>query len=218
MSTRAHRLAAMFGLSLGPDRVERQRREAAALEAARRTDALLRAGEVALITGASGSGKSMTLRALAAVLERIGRAAVVVGLGRVSGRAAIELVGGPVEEAARVLAAAGLADAGALVRPARELSEGQRQRLALAIAMGRAQRAAGAGAAITLMVDELCAVLDRPTAACVARTLRRWAARTGVRVVAASAHDDLLEPLGPAVLVVTGGEGPALVRRREAAA
>lgn len=220
---RAQRLAAMFGVAAGGDRAERERREASAGEAARRLDELLRAGEVALVTGVSGCGKTMVLRALAALLEREGRAVVGVGLGCGVGRAArrgrtaIELVGGPIDEAARVLAGAGLADAGALVRPARELSEGQRARVELAIGMSRALRAGRGGAAPTLVVDELCTALDRPTAACVARMVRRWAGRAGVRVVGASAHDDLLEPLGPDVLVVPGEEEPALVRRRDGA-
>jgi ABC-type ATPase with predicted acetyltransferase domain len=53
-----------------------------------------------------------------------------------------------------------------------------------------------------LVADEFCSTLDRLCARAVAYRVRRMASREGVTVLAASAHDDLLEDLAPDVLVV----------------
>jgi ABC-type ATPase with predicted acetyltransferase domain len=53
-----------------------------------------------------------------------------------------------------------------------------------------------------LLADEFCSTLDRLCARAVAYRVRRMASREGVTVLAASAHDDLLEDLAPDVLVV----------------
>jgi len=52
-----------------------------------------------------------------------------------------------------------------------------------------------------LVADEFCSTLDRLCARAVAYRVRRMASREGVTVLAASAHDDLLEDLAPDVLV-----------------
>jgi ABC-type ATPase with predicted acetyltransferase domain len=53
-----------------------------------------------------------------------------------------------------------------------------------------------------LVADEFCSTLDRLCARAVAYRVRRMASREGATVLAASAHDDLLEDLAPDVLVV----------------
>ncbi|MCX5648234.1 MAG: hypothetical protein NTX40_03920 [Planctomycetota bacterium] len=53
-----------------------------------------------------------------------------------------------------------------------------------------------------LVADEFASTLDRLCARAVAYRLRRLADREGVTVLAASAHDDLVEDLAPDVLVV----------------
>ncbi|MGB2998864.1 MAG: hypothetical protein WBC59_09555, partial [Phycisphaerae bacterium] len=58
-----------------------------------------------------------------------------------------------------------------------------------------------------LVADELASTLDRLCARAVAYRLRRLADREGVTVLAASAHDDLVEDLAPDVLV-TKHAGP----------
>jgi len=52
-----------------------------------------------------------------------------------------------------------------------------------------------------LLADEFCSTLDRLCARAVAYRVRRMASREGVTVLAASAHDDLLEDLAPDVLI-----------------
>ena len=173
----------------------------------------VRPGDVVFVTGPSGSGKSV-------LLERLGRAirdalpdgGHVVNLAtvRVPGdRPVIDLVAGPLEEALRLLSAAGLADAFLLLRRAGELSDGQRYRLRLALALDAllarpAGKVAGRGGPTLrlLVADEFCSTLDRLCARAVAYRVRRLADTHGLTVLAASAHDDLAEDLAPDVLVV----------------
>jgi len=176
----------------------------------------VRPGDVVFVTGPSGSGKSV-------LLERLGRAirdalpdgGHVVNLAtvRVPGdRPVIDLVAGPLDEALRLLSAAGLADAFLLLRRAGELSDGQRYRLRLALALdallarpvreGGRGRPAGKPTLRLLVADEFCSTLDRLCARAVAYRVRRLADTHGLTVLAASAHDDLVEDLAPDVLVV----------------
>jgi uncharacterized protein len=53
-----------------------------------------------------------------------------------------------------------------------------------------------------LIADEFCSALDRLCARAVAYRVRRLADATGVTVLAASAHDDLVEDLDPDILVI----------------
>jgi len=167
----------------------------------------VRPGDVVFVTGPSGSGKSV-------LLERLGRAirdalpdgGHVVNLAtvRVPGdRPVIDLVAGPLDEALRLLSAAGLADAFLLLRRAGELSDGQRYRLRLALALDALlARPAGKPTLRLLVADEFCSTLDRLCARAVAYRVRRLADTHGLTVLAASAHDDLAEDLAPDVLVV----------------
>lgn len=164
--------------------------------AARALLRVLGAGQVAWISGPSGAGKSTLLRALAAQ-ARARRRRVLrppPALAACATRAVIDLVPGPLDAALAALARAGLADARLLVRTPSELSEGERARLALAWAFARTR--ADARRAV-LLLDEFASTLDRPAAARAARALRRWASRTGLRVVVATAHDDLAPHLAP---------------------
>ena len=67
-----------------------------------------------------------------------------------------------------------------------------------------------------LVADELASTLDRLCARAVAYRLRRLADREGVTVLAASAHDDLVEDLAPDVLVVKGAGAEVEVRYADA--
>ena len=67
-----------------------------------------------------------------------------------------------------------------------------------------------------LVADELASTLDRLCARAVAYRLRRLADREGVTVLAASAHDDLVEDLAPDVLVVKGAGTEVEVRYADA--
>lgn len=171
---------------------------------ARRLLRRLRAGDVALITGPSGSGKTTLLRELARQARAEGRpvihAAGKAGPAR-SDRSVLDLVAartGCGRAALRLLARAGLADARVLPRRRNELSAGQRTRLDLAIAMSRAEEQRDRA---LLVIDEFGSVLDRPAARGLAVTVSRWARRSGVTVVCATAHGDVGRWMRAAVLV-----------------
>ncbi len=197
-SPRALKACAMFGL-FPLDSVDRvSPLESAAFDVAATIDRTLAPGKLALITGPSGGGKSTILRALAARLEE---SAIIAADPATHARLKpiVDLFDSPLEATLRTLARAGLADATLFSRTPQELSDGQRARLAFALAMDRAR---AAGATPTLLADEFASTLDRTTARSLSLTLRRWlASAPPLRLILATAHDDLLEPLKPDLLV-----------------
>jgi uncharacterized protein len=165
----------------------------------------VRPGDVVFVTGPSGSGKSVLLARMEEALRAAGpetvRVANLASVELPADRTVIDLMAGPVEQRLRTLSAAGLADAFLLLRPPQELSDGQRYRLRLARALE--QLAETQGESLRLLVaDEFCSTLDRLCARAVAYRVRRMADAQGVTVLAASAHDDLVEDLAPDVLIV----------------
>lgn len=162
-------------------------------------------GSVTLCAGPSGCGKSSLLRAVSrAARERGVRVIDATTLLRraATDRPIIDLFTLPVVRTLRVISAAGLGEAPLWARSAGELSEGQRARLAVALAMARAGARRGEHPTL-LVLDEFCSTLDRVTARCVARTLRRWVSASRARAVCATAHDDLLPDLAPDLTIRT---------------
>lgn len=160
----------------------------------------LGAGQLALVAGPSGSGKSRLLRALAAAL-RAGPETVTLRdlFAKIrSDRAVIDLMPLKLESALRVLAATGLADPFVLGRKPRELSVGEQARFVLARTL--AQRRARRG---WLLLDEFLTTLDRGSALATARSFRRAASEIApdLRIVVASPQDDLVEALRPDLVV-----------------
>jgi len=215
-SQRQHHLAEMFGLGLDENH-EVTLYDGLALD--------VRPGDLVFITGPSGSGKSVLLRALVQALRDAdpdGGCVVNLATLPVPGdRPTVDLPEAPFEEALALLSTAGLAEAFALLRPATDLSDGQRYRLRLALALDRLLTGgeAGGGGLRLLVADEFCSTLDRCCARAVAYRLRRLVNRSrggpaghGVTVVAASAHDDLVDDLAPDVLIVKHAGPGAEVR------
>lgn len=190
---RVLRAAAPFGLTFTRARAARTQPD---LPAELRNLAL---GRTALINGPSGAGKTTLLRALR---SHLGRAAVAVDASTLQANAPVADQFGTADpvRTLRALTSAGLGDATLLVRTPRELSDGERLRLALAVALARTDTDRAHG---WLLIDEFCSNLDRRTAACLAGSIRKRARREGVRVVAACAHEDMADLLAPDVLVRT---------------
>ena len=210
------RVATMFGLGID------QHRRLAIIPPIRLT---LRPGQVVFITGPSGSGKSTLLKLMAAALSE--RSDVCVtrfdDLPPLPDQPLVDCFEpwcGDLEQVLKILAYAGLNDAFVMLRKPSELSDGQRYRLRLAQTMAIAQaydntQAKGGDPpprrdAPTLLhvvlADEFGATLDRTTAHVIARNVRKWTRRAsrhglGLCFIAATTHDDLLEPLEPDVLI-----------------
>lgn len=207
---RTAQIAAMFGLGL--DQTHRH-------TIVPRITLRLMPGQIVFATGVSGGGKSTLLRLIERAFETnelhsetadhpalvaadrlppLEDVALVDALARPEGPTRL----GPPAELDRVchwLSRAGLNDAAVMLRRPGELSVGQRHRLQLAQAIAIAERQQAPWT--VLLVDEFGSTLDRTTARALARSTRRWVGRSRICLVAATAHDDLLEPLDPDALV-----------------
>ncbi len=159
----------------------------------------LTAGRLVFITGASGSGKSLLLRAM----RRQWRGAWVDAGGiAMPERPVIDCLDGEIAVALRDLSRFGLSEAWSYVRSARQLSEGQQWRLRLAMAMRRAAAKGRPDRPAVLACDEFAATLDRVTAMVVAHTLRQTVdAGGGVAAVVVSSQDDLVAALSPDLII-----------------
>jgi ABC-type ATPase with predicted acetyltransferase domain len=156
-------------------------------------DAELKIGpqDIVYITGDSGSGKSVLLRAIKADLgeEAIDLSDVAVD----TEKPLIETVGATVEEGLELLSKVGLNDAFLFLRTYGQLSDGQRYRYRIAKLIESGKQ--------WWLMDEFAACLDRDTAKIIAYNLQKIARQQGKAVIAATTHSDLQEDLRPSVLV-----------------
>jgi ABC-type ATPase with predicted acetyltransferase domain len=146
-------------------------------------------GDIMYITGDSGSGKSVLLRAL---LKDLGDEAVDMNaVPTDSTLPLIETIGKTVEEGLELLSRVGLNDAFLFLRSYDQLSDGQRYRYRVAklIESGRQ----------FWVFDEFCATLDRDAAKIVAFNVQKLARALGTAVVVATTHTDLFQDLKPSV-------------------
>lgn len=170
----------------------------------------LQPGQITLIGGPSGSGKSGALRALGA---RLGPRAILLEQQQFDPRRAIlEQVAeqGSPAEAISTLTACGLGEPRLWLRRFDDLSEGEQFRALLARAVDAARRTAGS----VVLADEFCAVLHRRLAKAVSYNLRRLVTAGGLQVVLATTHDDLAADLQPDQVLRLGGGEPVVEQRQ----
>ena len=148
--------------------------------------------DIVYITGDSGSGKSVLLKAIKRDLMEAGESVQdMADLQIDPDKPIIETVGSTFEEALALLSRVGLNDAYLFIRRYRELSDGQKYRYRIAkLIESEAQ---------WWIMDEFAATLDRDTAKIVAFNLQKQARRMGKAVIAATTHTDLFMDLAPSV-------------------
>jgi len=151
-------------------------------------------GDVVYITGDSGSGKSVLLRALE---EDLGEEAVnIADVAIATDKPLIDTVGATFREALTLLSKAGLNDAFLFLRNYGQLSDGQRYRYKIARIIDTGSK--------FWMADEFCSTLDRTTAKIVAYNIQKLARRSGATLAVATTHTDLEEDLNPSILIRKG--------------
>ena len=186
LTERAVEVAEAFGLGLDEEQMHVLYRD---------FELRLAEGDVVYITGDSGSGKSVLLRALK---EDLGpEAADMDEAGPPDPEAPIvDTVGATFQEALRLLSMVGLGDAFLFLRRYGELSEGQRYRYRVARLIDLGRR--------FWLGDEFCSTLDRCTARMVAYNVQRMVRRCGATLVVATAHADLMDDLDPSIVIRKG--------------
>lgn len=149
--------------------------------------------DITLLTGDSGSGKSVLLRALEKDIKRdMGLTTInIVGIQPEQGKPLIETIGESLQEGLELLSKVGLNDAFLFLRSYEQLSDGQKYRYKIPkMIESQAQ---------FWIMDEFAATLDRDTAKIVAYNLQKLARQQGKAVLAATTHTDLFQDLHPSV-------------------
>jgi len=149
--------------------------------------------DITYITGDSGSGKSVLLKALEKDIKQDMKLSCINinDILPIIGKPLIETVGETFEEGLELLSKVGLNDAFLFLRSYEQLSDGQKYRYKIAKMMeSKAQ---------FWIMDEAMATLDRDTAKIVAYNLQKLARQQGKAVLAATTHTDLFEDLNPSV-------------------
>jgi len=151
--------------------------------------------DIVYITGDSGSGKSVLLKALEKDIKQDMQVTSinVKDIKPDPNKPLIETVGKTTEEALELLSKVGLNDAFLFLRSYEQLSDGQKYRYKIAkMIESQAQ---------FWIMDEFAATLDRDTAKIVAYNLQKLARQQAKAVLAATTHTDLLEDLNPSVYI-----------------
>lgn len=150
-------------------------------------------GDVVYIIGQSGSGKTVLLKQCETALQLDGQVVQNIDDVQLEEVPLVDQIGNNTKEALQILSRVGLNDAYLFIRKPSELSDGQRYRLRLAHLLNTN--------ADVWVADEFGAVLDRVTAKIVAFSLQKHARKEKKTLIVATTHEDLLEELGPSLVV-----------------
>ena len=142
-------------------------------------------GDLILITGDSGSGKSSVMREIAAELDDV----CDINQLELGKQALIDALDLSFEESMKLYTQCGLGEARLLLRTPVELSEGQRYRFRLALALSRKPN--------WILADEFTASLDRTTASVIAFNLGKISAASQTGFLLATTHRDVISDLQP---------------------
>lgn len=156
-------------------------------------------GDIVYVTGESGAGKSILLKAIARELSRHPEFGGVIMDEEIEvdpGEILIHGVGVDAADAMRILSHVGLNEAYLFLRRYGELSDGQKYRYRLAKAFWSGRK--------TIIFDEFAATLDRVTARVVAYLVQKFCRKHELTFIAATTHEDLIEDLNPDLLIWKG--------------
>lgn len=180
------------------------------------------AGNIVFISGSSGSGKSLLLRALdPQAPDRTHHLRTERTLARSYSAGWLKALPSDVcifeyfaekysvSRALTALSQVGLSEATAFIRPFEMLSKGQQYRAMLADLLLRDDE--------VWLLDEFCADLDPLTARVVAHNFRRHVMSAGrIAIVAAANHGHYLDALRPSrIIALRAGDAPRLVTYKE---
>ena len=161
-------------------------------------------GTITLVTGPSGSGKSLLLAQLrkhfpsSRLVERVPFPLDVSVLDAVAPTR-------PIGEALGLLTACGMGEPRLWIRRFDQLSAGEQFRARLARAISLHRRSGGSA---PLLCDEFATTLHRRLAKAMAFNLRKLASRERIGLVVATSRDDLERDLRPDCVVRLGGAEP----------
>jgi ABC-type lipoprotein export system ATPase subunit/GNAT superfamily N-acetyltransferase len=162
-----------------------------------------------LVTGPSGSGKSLVLAAIAGKCANSRWVSEVPFPTDVSVLDAVA-PSRPTYEAIRILTACGLGEPMLWIRRFHQLSDGEQFRARLARAVSLHRRDARFA---PLLCDEFAAGLHRRLARALSFNLRKLVRQEGIAMVVASSQENLAGDLNPDTIIRLG-EGPASVESR----
>ena len=168
-----------------------------------------RPGEITTVVGPSGAGKSVLLDLAQDRLEGAIRLDVE-RIRRSKTPPVAMLRGESLSRRLEILSRCGLAEATALITPAKLLSGGQQYRLALAVAF---DRALARNRMTVIIADEFASTLDVLTAGNLCRQIRKLVSGTKVSLLLATPRVELLDALASDKVVVKPLAGRPKVMR-----